>query len=294
MTRTVESDLVRHAVSKVWGDMPSDELLALSLDIEANGQQEPVFVINNNEVVDGWHRFRACQMAQKPVQVKDLPRDVDLFKFVVSKNLHRRHLTASQRACIAVEALPELEKRAKARQKAVGGVNPGPLPEKIPEALKGDARDHAAEQFQVNPRYISDVKRIAAEEPELYDAIRTGDMSLPEAKREAKRREEKLSSAPTPDTKTDAKPKAPTKLQMAENRINELERLCLGREDRIGELEAELRPYRITGLPDGEKTQLNIYLQARVDALESQLRECMAERARLQHQVNVMTRERGR
>ena len=65
---------------------------------------------------------------------------------VVSLNLKRRHLTMAQRAMAAADSLPHYEAEAKKRQVAGGKEK---VPEKIPEAIKGDARDHAARDFKV-------------------------------------------------------------------------------------------------------------------------------------------------
>jgi hypothetical protein len=46
-------------------------------------------------------------------------------EFVVSHNLHRRHLTTAQRAALALDLLPKLEEEARERQVEHGGTAPG-------------------------------------------------------------------------------------------------------------------------------------------------------------------------
>lgn len=66
---------------------------------------------------------------------------------VVSLNLHRRHLTASQRAAVAVDVLPMYEAEARERQGARTDIV-----EIIPQSDNGRARDHAATLFNTNGR----------------------------------------------------------------------------------------------------------------------------------------------
>lgn len=77
---------------------------------------------------------------------------------MISMNLHRRHLSVSQKATVSVDMLPLLEKEAKERQSASlkrGGQIP--VREKIPEQDKGRARDVAAKATGVSARYASDL-----------------------------------------------------------------------------------------------------------------------------------------
>lgn len=78
-----------------------------------------------------------------------------------------RHLTAGQKAAIAAEALPHFESEAKKRQVINAKNNQPQNTEKIPVSDSGEAREKAAAQVGVNPRYVSDAKKIKEAAPDL-------------------------------------------------------------------------------------------------------------------------------
>lgn len=78
--------------------------------------------------------------------------------------LNRRHLTATQRATVAVDMLPLLEEEAKERQKQAvtnrHAEQRGIVTEKIPQLEKGESRVQAAKLVGTNRQYVSDAKKI--------------------------------------------------------------------------------------------------------------------------------------
>lgn len=82
--------------------MPEDDIAQLSEDIAKHGQREPG-VMFEGKVLDGWHRYRACYLAGVEFRSVEFGGE-DPVAFVLSQNLHRRHLTAMQRAAAVVAA----------------------------------------------------------------------------------------------------------------------------------------------------------------------------------------------
>jgi len=80
---------------------------------------------------------------------------------------------------LAVELLPEFEKQAGERQGARSD-----LTEIIPEGSQAEAREKAAELAGTNPHYVSDAKRIKEEAPELAERVKSGEVTIPAAKKE--------------------------------------------------------------------------------------------------------------
>ena len=94
--------LEQHPLSAAFPSMPEDELQALAEDIRRHGQREPG-VLFEGMVLDGWHRYLACQRAEVEFRAVEFDGDNPV-SFVLSRNLIRRHLTGSQRAAAVVAA----------------------------------------------------------------------------------------------------------------------------------------------------------------------------------------------
>jgi hypothetical protein len=96
-----------HPVSNIFPMMSESEFQELKDDIAKNGLIEPIYTYQD-KIIDGRNRYTACtEIGVKPKFKKWLNNNgVLLVDFVISLNLKRRHLTASQRAMSAVAALP--------------------------------------------------------------------------------------------------------------------------------------------------------------------------------------------
>lgn len=77
---------------------PFDELVA---DIKEHGVREPIWLYEG-AILDGRNRFRAAERAQREAPTREYIGD-DPLKFVISLNMHRRHLDESQRSMVAAK-----------------------------------------------------------------------------------------------------------------------------------------------------------------------------------------------
>ncbi len=193
--------LQAHTYSNVVPPMSGEEYHALKADIALHGLHEPI-VLYEGKILDGRHRYLACtELGIKPT-FREWAGPGLAIDYVLSENLHRRHLDKSQRAAIAVEAqaLREAERKARERQqegRRKGGRTGGrgrqqddSFQERIPESKPTPRpRDEVAQQFGTNPRYIQDAKAIRDRSPALLKQVAEGQMTLPQAKQQLRRQE---------------------------------------------------------------------------------------------------------
>lgn len=90
----------QHPLSAKFPSMPEEEYELLKADMKEHGQVEFI-TTHEGKVLDGWHRFRVCtELGLTPRLQKFTKKDA--VAFVKSKNWHRRHMDASQRAFMIV------------------------------------------------------------------------------------------------------------------------------------------------------------------------------------------------
>ena len=103
-----------HEVADIFPMMNEDEYGRLKDDIAINGQLEPV-ILYENKILDGRNRYKALCDIGLVVKFEEYTGDQPI-TYVISKNLHRRQLSVSQRAMIATTVKPMLEVEARKRQ----------------------------------------------------------------------------------------------------------------------------------------------------------------------------------
>lgn len=173
-----------HPAAELFPMMAGEAFEEFVKDVQQNGVREPI-IIWKGQLLDGRNRSAAClRLGMNPLDYAcDLEsEDVDPVAYVLSANLHRRHLDTTDQAKIglAVEKLYAAE--AKERQATSTGGSKPQLVAELPQAEKGKSRDKAAAVVGVSPRTISDAKRVyESGNQEVIEAVDKKEMSISKA-----------------------------------------------------------------------------------------------------------------
>ena len=230
----------QHPLSAEFPKMSDADLCELAMDIKVHGQQVPGLLLDG-QILDGWHRYQACEIAGKKFKAVSAPGADDPVKLVWSLNGARRHITKSQAASIVVSL--EKYRLKTAKQKSAPGADSPAEPPKTTAEL--------AELAGTSERTIEHAK--AAESAGKGRAVRAGRVSA------------KKAAGDTPKAKP--APGADSKLA---KRIMELEADVESKDARIAELEEALSDY---GVLTEEYSRQKHILEVHPDM---QLQEAMA------------------
>lgn len=102
------NELKRHELSAIMGDMSEGEYDHLVDSVSRNGFINRTIVVYEGKVLDGWHRYRAAldldleigRGARYDLEITEANGVGSAMKYVIDANVHRRHLTPSQKAII--------------------------------------------------------------------------------------------------------------------------------------------------------------------------------------------------
>jgi len=185
----------RHPAAELFPMMHEDELEKLAADIGANGLREPV-VLYEGQILDGRNRLRACELAGVEPRFVEWDGEGSPLAFVLSCNLHRRHLDESQRSVIASRAKEmfkdEAAERQRSRQFGRRIANP---PSEVIEGQKPRistvgvnlhrperSNSQAARMFNVSEKSVAFANRVLASGHEqVIAAVEGGSISVSDA-----------------------------------------------------------------------------------------------------------------
>ncbi len=167
------------AEANLFPEASPEEYQDIFASIEEIGQQEAIGV-KDGQIIDGRNRYRACRELGVEPRFTELDADVDPLKYVLAKNLARRHLDASQRAVIAYKlsawSKPGGDRRSEAYRE---GVDQSAI---LPD---GFTQEQSAKLLAVSPRSVRQAGKVISEDspaaPALRQAVEQGEVKVGDA-----------------------------------------------------------------------------------------------------------------
>jgi hypothetical protein len=171
------SEYTNHPAAELFPMMDSDELEKLANDVRENGLLEPV-VLYHGQILDGRNRLAACELAGVRPRFTEVDGDVPSpTLFVVSKNLHRRHLTASQRGAIGAEVVELLKDEAVKRGHSNLIHQPHTSATPIGVAERAGTVAAVARQVQAGEGTIQRALEVKRADPAMFEKIKSGELT---------------------------------------------------------------------------------------------------------------------
>lgn len=157
-----------HPAANIFPMMDEESFAALKADIKANGLKEPG-KLYFDQVIDGRNRYKACQELGIEMEFWELDESDETFDpvaYVLSHNLHRRHLTESQRSMIA-------GKLAKLKLGQAGNGR------KVEVSIDTPTLEQAADMLNVGRASVARAKQVLdAGSPEIIQAVEAGQLPV--------------------------------------------------------------------------------------------------------------------
>lgn len=164
-----------HPLCTLFPRMAGGEFDALVADIKANGLNHPI-ILHDGMILDGGNRYRAC--VEAGVEPKFRKFDgASVVSFVLSANLHRRHMTPGQQAAIVASA----QDWAKAHVRGGTGANQHGGKEQTGKLAALQTVSGRAAESGASERTQRMADKVAKADPALAKQVAHGEVSLPAA-----------------------------------------------------------------------------------------------------------------
>lgn len=171
-----------HPITTIFPLIEGQEFKDLVIDIGLHGLRNSIWTWKG-EIIDGRNRARACKIAKVEPRYQEWDGNGSLVAFVLSLNLHRRQLNASERGMLAARAAALMEEEA--RQQRLANLKQGSAPtgskEPIGEnkAETGRSAEKAAKLAKVSESTVKRAKKVIEEgTPELIEAVDSGKVKV--------------------------------------------------------------------------------------------------------------------
>lgn len=151
--------------------------LELSMQLRGWAKDDPS-TLYDGQLLDGRNRMRAAKKLAIAPNVVDRTDEIeDPAEFVCRRNFWRRHLTASQKAAVAVRMMPELMSAGLQRMASGGrSERSGKV------ATPSRSRERAAELCGVSARMVQSANDLP---PEMVERVIAGELTVGRARKEA-------------------------------------------------------------------------------------------------------------
>jgi N6-adenosine-specific RNA methylase IME4 len=175
----------------------SSSYQAFKADIEARGVQVPLEINMANVVLDGHQRLRAARelkLEQLPVRVV---APADELEYMYKAVLERKHLSASQRAALALELDQHEQLRIQARKRQLANLRQNAEVASLPP--RGEKSCEAiARTAGCSPRVVQDAATVKDNDPELFEQLKGGEIAANTAARRVRRAQRDRQLPPAP------------------------------------------------------------------------------------------------
>jgi hypothetical protein len=189
--------LQQHPLSAAWPAMSEAEFISLKDSIENIGVQMPI-VIFEDQVIDGWNRYRAATDLGMDCPTVPFNEEIDPVDFVKAMNDARRHITGSQRA-IAIVAIHAWKPVGKPK----ANVEPGSTLSQEAMAAEAGVSKKTIQQAQ------------AAQKAGLADKVKSGEMSVKQAAQAANGKSAKPATKAKPEPVVEPEDDGPSAEELA-------------------------------------------------------------------------------